>query len=154
MNHPTVTLASGTHSATIGYDRHTERTTVQHILPNGQLLTEIRAASFQDPSDYRVSYFELGREHEGVLERDASQRFHLHYYDNDADQHETRVLATGSAIEIYRDGVFLAGRVDHKLPGGYYFEPIQEVEVQPFALESSMVARHTTWKYSDDEQPA
>ena len=54
-----VELPPGTRAIHNAYDRHTERTTIQHILLDGKLLNEIRAESFAYAPDYRTSYFNV-----------------------------------------------------------------------------------------------
>jgi hypothetical protein len=115
-----VELPAGTKSRKIHDDPYMLYTTVEHILSDGKVLTEVRKYSFEDAL-YRISWFELGEEHEGVIEPESSGkfpgRFQFHYYDTDADRHVEWVLATSDPLEIRHNRVFVAGRIETRWQG-------------------------------------
>lgn len=148
-----VELPAGTKSKKLHDDHYMLYTTVEHILPDGKVLTETRKYSFEDAL-YTVSWFEMGKEYEGVIEPESSGkfpgRFQFHYYDTDADRHVEWVLATGDPLEIRHNRVLVAGRIEHQLPDGYIFQPLKQSDIHPFVLKPGMIGRLTLWEYRDE----
>ena len=76
----------------------------------------------------------------------------MHYYDNSEDSYATRPVSTGIVLELYHEGEFVAGRVEHRQPEGYFFEPLAQSTIQSFPLQARMLARLTEWKYGNTEE--
>lgn len=79
---------------------------------------------------------------EAPITRGDDERFRFIYYDTFTEQNETRVLATGLRCKVKQNGVFIPGRVEHRLPDGYYFQPDQgRVDRPSFVLADGLIVK-------------
>ncbi len=67
---------------------------------------------------------------EAIIHPESDERWYAHFYDRSLGRPEQRVLATGTFLDLFHNDQYIAGRIEHRLPGGYYFKPDNTTEAE------------------------